>query len=118
MRSPSQPVATHKTVKPEEIELAKASLVRAFPGWFETTGETVNILAEIPVYNLGLNYYPEYAKRVEAVNDVVIKAVAMKYLLPEKMIVIAVGDQKVIESGLKSAGVGPVELRNPEGNPK
>lgn len=105
-------------VRPEEIELAKSSLVRAFPSWFETTGQTVNILSEIPVYNLGLNYYPEYAKKVEAVNDAAIKGVAKKYLLPEKMIVIAVGDQKVIEGGLKAAGAGPVEIRDPDGNPQ
>jgi zinc protease len=50
------------------------------------------------VYNLGLNYYPEYAKRVEAVTEADIRSVAKKYLLPERMIVIAVGDRKVIEA--------------------
>ena len=35
-----------------------------------------------------------------------IKNVAKKYLRPENMIVIAVGDRKVIESGLKGAGLG------------
>jgi zinc protease len=105
-------------VKPEEIQLAKSSLVRAFPSWFETTTQTVNILSEIPVYNLGLDYYPEYAKKIEAVQEADIKAVAKKYFHPEKMIVIAVGDKKTIESGLKSAGLGPVELRDPDGNLK
>jgi zinc protease len=97
-----------------EIELAKSSLVRAFPSWFETTAQTVNILSEIPVYNLGLTYYPEYAKKVEAVNEKNIKDVAMKYVRPENMIVIAVGDRKTIESGLKTAGLGPVEVRDPD----
>ncbi|HET9943512.1 MAG TPA: pitrilysin family protein, partial [Terriglobia bacterium] len=55
-------------VRPEEIELAKSSLVRSFPSWFETTGQTVDILSEIPVYNLGLDYYEQYAKKVEAVG--------------------------------------------------
>jgi zinc protease len=105
-------------VKPEEIERAKSSLVRAFPSWFETTSQTVSILSEIPVYNLGLNYYPEYAKKVEAVNEANIKTVAKKYLHPEQMIVIAVGDKKTIESGLKNAGLGPVEVEDPDGNPK
>ena len=105
-------------VTPDEIDRAKSSLVRAFPSWFETTSQTVNILSEIPVYGLGLDYYPQYAKKVEAVNEGQIKDVAKKYLLPERIIVIAVGDRKVIESGLKSAGLGPVELRDPDGNPK
>jgi zinc protease len=105
-------------VKPEEIMLAKSSLVRSFPSWFETTSQTVNILSEIPVYGLSLGYYPEYAKKVEAVTEADIKNVAKKYLRPENMIVIAVGDRKVIEGGLKGAGLGSIEIRDVNGNVK
>ena len=105
-------------VKPEEIALAKSSLVRAFPSWFETTSQTVNILSEIPVYGLGLDYYPEYAKKVEAVMEPDIKNVAKKYLKPESMIVIAVGDRKTIEGGLKKAGLGNIEIWDANGNVK
>jgi zinc protease len=105
-------------VRPEEIMLAKSSLVRSFPSWFETTSQTVNILSEIPVYGLGLGYYAEYAKKVEAVTEAEIQNVAKKYLKPENMIVIAVGDRKVIESGLKSAGLGNIEIRDTDGNVK
>jgi zinc protease len=105
-------------VKPEEIQLAKSSLVRSFPSWFETTSQTVNILSEIPVYNLGLDYYPEYAKKVQTVMEMDIQAVAKKYLRSENMIVVAVGDRKAIESGLKSAGLGDIEIRDPDGNVK
>ena len=98
--------------------LAKSSLVRSFPSWFETTSQTVNILSEIPVYGLSLGYYPEYAKKVEAVTEADIKNVAKKYLRPENMIVIAVGDRKIIEGGLKGAGLGSIEIRDVNGNVK
>jgi zinc protease len=105
-------------VKPEEIALAKSSLVRSFPSWFETTSQTVNIISEIPVYNLGLDYYPEYAKKIDAVTEADIQNVAKKYLVPANMIVIAVGDRKAIESGLKSGGLGDLEIQDADGNPK
>jgi zinc protease len=105
-------------IKPQEIQLAKSSLVRSFPSWFETTGQTVNILSEIPVYNLGLDYYSEYAKKIEAVTESDIQNVARKYLLTNNMIVIAVGDRKTIETGLKSGGFGDIELRDADGNVK
>jgi len=104
-------------IKPEEIQLAKSSLVRSFPSWFETTSQTVNILSEIPVYNLGLDYYPEYAKKIDAVTEADIQNVAKKYLLANNMIVIAVGDRKTIEPGLRS-GFGDIELRDADGNVK
>jgi zinc protease len=105
-------------VKPEEIALAKSSLVRSFPSWFETTGDTVNILSEIPVYDLGLGYYPEYANKIDAVMEADIQNVAKKYLIGDKTIVIAVGDRKAIESGLKAGGFGDLEFRDADGNPK
>jgi zinc protease len=91
-------------VKPEEIRLAKSSLIRAFPSWFETTSDTVNILSEIPIYNLGLDYYSNYVKKIDGTTEADIQNVAKKYLLPEKTIVIAVGDRKTIEPGLKEFG--------------
>jgi zinc protease len=103
-------------VKPEEIRLAKSSLVRSFPSWFETTGQTVNILSEIPVYNLGLDYYPQYAKQIDAITEADVQNVAKKYLFSANMIVIAVGDRKAIEPGLKSGGFGDIEVRDKNGN--
>ena len=74
------------------------------------------MLSDIPVYNLGLEYYPEYTRRVEAVTETEIKDVAKKYLRPDEMIVIAVGDRSVIESGLRGLGFGSVEILDSEGN--
>ena len=92
--------------------------MRSLPSSFETTSDTVSMLSDIPIYNLGLGYYAEYSKRVEAVTPENVKEVAKKYLLPEKMLVVAVGDRKVIEGGLKDLGLGDVELRDSDGNVK
>ena len=105
-------------VMPEELSLAKSTLVRSFSGAFETTSQTVGVLSDIPVYGLSLGYFPEYAKRVQAVTEADVKNVAKKYLLRDKLVVIAVGDRKAIESGLKGAGLGQVEIRDKDGNLK
>jgi zinc protease len=105
-------------VKTEEIMLAKSTLVRALPSSFETTSSTVDMLSEIPAYNLPLDYYEQYAKKVEAVSEMDVTAVAKKYLSSDNMIIVAVGDRKVIESGLKALKLGDVEVRDSDGNPK
>jgi len=105
-------------VTEQEMTLAKSSLVRSLPSAFETTSDTVGMLSDIPIYNLGLTYYAEYSKKVEAVTPAQVQEVAKKYLLPDKMLVVAVGDQKVIEGGLKELGLGDVELRDADGNVK
>jgi zinc protease len=105
-------------IRPEEIMLVKSTLVRALPSWFETTSSTVGMLSDIPAYNLGLNYYQEYVKKVEAVTEQDIRSVAKKYLLPEKMLIVAVGDRKTIEGGLRALKLGEVEIRDADGNLK
>jgi zinc protease len=105
-------------VTEQEMTLAKSSLVGALPSAFETTSDTVGMLSDIPVYNLGLNYYAEYSKKVEAVGPEKVQEVAKKYLVPDNMLVVAVGDQKSIENGLKALGLGEVELRDADGNVK
>ena len=44
-------------------------------------------------------------------------AVSKKYLVPANMVVVAVGDRKVIEPELAKLGVGKVEIRDTEGRP-
>jgi zinc protease len=105
-------------VTEQEMTLAKSSLVGSLPSAFETTSDTVGMLSDIPVYNLGLSYYAEYSKKVEAVTPEKVQEVAKKYLLADQMLVVAVGDQKVIEGGLKELGLGDVELRDADGNVK
>jgi hypothetical protein len=54
---------------------------------------------------------------VNAVTTDQTLAVSKKYLVPANMVVVAVGDRKVIEPGLAKLGVGKVEIRDTEGRP-
>jgi zinc protease len=102
----------------EEMTLAKSSLVRALPGRFETTMGVVRMYYEIPVYKLPLDYYSQYSSRVSAVTAADVQEVAKKYLTPEELLIVAVGDRNAIERGLKRLGWSPLELRDAEGNVK
>ena len=103
-------------VTEQEMTLAKSSLVRALPSSFETTLDTVGMLSDIPVYNLGPYLLREFSKKVDAVTDAEVKSLAKKYLVPDKMLVVAVGDRKVIEGGLKGIGKTGVQMRDADGN--
>jgi zinc protease len=41
--------------------------------------------------------------------------VALRYLQPPRLIVVAVGDRKVIEPELRKLNLGPIEVRDPQG---
>jgi len=102
-------------VSEDEMKLAKQLLVGALPSRFQTTEQTVGALADVVAYDLGLNYYSEYARRVSAVSIAQVQDMSKKYLIPQKLIVIAVGDRKKIEPELKALGLGEIQLRDAEG---
>ena len=62
------------------------------PASSRRTSRTVGALSAIFVYGLPLNYYSTLPRQISAVTAKDIQSVAAKYLVPEKMVVVAVGD--------------------------
>ena len=69
------------------------------------------------IYDLGLDYYTKYAQDVNRVTTDQTLAVSKRYLVPANMVVVAVGDRKVIEPELAKLNVAKVEIRDAEGRP-
>ena len=99
----------------DEMRMAKESLTRSLPGGFQTSGGAVGNYSEVYVYNLGLDYFAKYPPLVNTVTAQGALAVAKKYLVPERLVIIAVGDRALIEPELKKLGVAPVEIRDADG---
>ncbi|HYN09438.1 MAG TPA: pitrilysin family protein [Vicinamibacterales bacterium] len=107
---------TTTPMTPEELTMAKDSIVRALPSDFETSAGTAGSLANLYIYDLGLDYYTKLPSQVSAVTADTALAAAKKHLVPDKMIVVAVGDRAKIEPGLKKLNLGGVETRRADGS--
>jgi zinc protease len=101
----------------DELKTAKDAYARSLPGYFETTAQTVASLRDIFVYNLPLDYYRQLPARIDAVTAADIRRVAEKYLTPNSMVIVAVGDRSKIEAELKKLNLGAIEVRDLEGKP-
>ena len=102
---------------PDELALAKDSISHSLPGYFETTPQTAAAIGNIFVYNLPMDYYRTLPGRIDTVSAADVQRVAQQYLWPENMVVVAVGDRKKIEPGLKGLDLGSIEARDLEGKP-
>jgi zinc protease len=89
-------------VSPAELEAAKQSIVRGFPRGFETPDQIANGLELIVTYDLPDSYFNSYIERVQAVTLEDINRVANRYLQPDRMAVVIVGDRSKIEQGLRT----------------
>jgi zinc protease len=103
-------------VTPRELEDNKQALIRRFPSGFETVGQISGQLSNLVIYNLPDTTFNEYISKVNAVSLADVNRVANKYLTPDKMAIIIVGDRKTVESGLKQLNY-PITLLDTEGNP-
>jgi zinc protease len=105
-------------VTESELEANKQSLIRSFPGNFETNGQISNQLGALFTYGLPETYFNDYITKVNAVTVEEVNRVANKYLTPDKMAIVIVGDKAVIEPKLKEIDVlgKTVRLLDAEGN--
>jgi len=102
-------------VSAEELKIAKDSFARSLPGLFETTGQAAASIGQLFIYDLPLDYYRTLPGQIDAVTVADVRRAAEKYLLPESMVIVAVGDRSKIEPELLKLNLGKVEARGLDG---
>ena len=105
-----------RPITQQELEVNKQSFIRRFPAGFETVGGISNQLANLVTYGLPDSYFNDYIANINNVTIQDVNRVANKYLDPDKMAIVIVGDRKLIEPGLKELG-RPINFIDTEGNP-
>jgi zinc protease len=104
-------------MKTEELARAKDARTQSLPAGFQTSQAAAASIAQLFIYDLGLDYYSHVAERVSAVSTDEALAAAKKYLVPERMVIVAVGDRAKIEPELRKLNIAPVEVVTPDGKP-
>jgi zinc protease len=92
-----------------ELRMAKDNIIRSLPGNFESARGVNGQLSDLWSFGLPVDYYTKLPAQIEAVTSADAQAAAAKYVHPENLLVIAVGDKSKIETGLKDLKLGPVE---------
>jgi zinc protease len=100
----------------EELATAKDSISRSLPGLFETTPQAASSIGQLFVYDLPLDYYRTLPESIDNVTAADVKHMAQKYLKPDEMTVVVVGEIKKIKSQLGKLKLGPTEIRDENGN--
>ena len=101
---------------PEEMKLAKDSITRSMPGRFERGTDAAGTFAELFTYDLPLDYFSKFPGAIDAVTPEQAQAMAQKYIHPEKVVVVAVGDRAKIAEEMKKLNLGKTEIRDTDGH--
>jgi zinc protease len=99
-----------KPIPADELARAKSYVALRYPGGFEATSDMSRRLEDALVYRLPDDYFSKYVQNIQAVTAADVQRVAQKYVQPGKFAVMVVGDQKVIEAGIRSLNLGPIKV--------
>jgi zinc protease len=99
-----------KPIPGEELQKAKNYVAYGFPAEFETSSDLARKVEEQVVYSLPEEYFPSFVRAVTQVGNPDVQKAAARYIQPDKFAVVIVGDQKVIEPGIRALNLGPVEV--------
>ncbi len=101
----------------DELRLAKESIARTLPAYFQSTASTAATFGQLYLLDLPPDYYQGLPARLESITADQVAEVTKKHLRPGDMKVIAVGDRAKIEGQLAALKLGPIGHRTLEGEP-
>ena len=102
-------------VSAEEMEAAKGYLVGSFPIGVQTAEQVAGQVAIIRMLGLPVEDLLQRRERVAAVTVDDVRRVAARYLRPDSLTVVVVGDAARVMAGLER--IAPVEMLDLEGRP-
>jgi zinc protease len=102
-------------VPAKDLDNAKKAIVGSFALLLESPGAILSNYIDRYMYKLPVDYWDTYATKIEAVTPADIQRVARVYWAPDRLQIVAVGDQAVVEPALKK--LGEVKIYDADGKP-
>lgn len=88
-----------------ELDLARAALTRGYARNFETAEQVARALAQLELFGLPDRYYEDFPGRIDAVGSDGVTRAAARWLQPDAMITVVVGDRERLEPDLQTLGL-------------
>ncbi len=105
-----------KPATTEELARLVSSKTNSLPGEFETAGSVLGSMLSNERFGRDHDYVPGLKEKYEALEIDAVQAAAQAAMKPEKLAWVIVGDRAKIEAGVRSLGLGEVEVWDADGN--
>ena len=103
-------IAGERPATPEEVAIAFASLSKGYPRGFETAGQVARSVGQLALHNLPDSYFEDFVPRLARITADDVSAAARRYLVPDRMTTLIVGDLDKIHGSLPGLGLGPHQI--------
>lgn len=110
-------IAGAKPISEEELKDEQSNATLALPGQFETVQQLSGAYGNILEYGLPEDYYNTFTQKALALTPDGANEIARKYIVPDHLVWVVVGDMSKVESGIRELNIGEVHKINADGNP-
>ncbi|MBI3981900.1 MAG: insulinase family protein [Gemmatimonadetes bacterium] len=108
-------IRADKPVTADELGMAQAGLTLTLPGQWETMGAVLGSVNEIVQYGLPDTHFDTYAQRVRALKTSDVNALAQRFVQPDQLVWVIVGDRSKIEAGIRELNLGEIKIIDADG---
>lgn len=98
----------------QELEYTKNALRQSDALSYQTSFQKAQFLSQIERFNLPKNYVAEQTEVLNSLTEQEIDALAKKMMDIDKMVIVVVGDEELIQKGLKDLGWGKLKTIDPD----
>jgi len=102
--------AIREGVTDEEVDRARNYLAMGFPAGFQSVSGIAGQLGDVVAYGLPVDDFNHYTRRVLAVTKRDVERVARKYIDPENLVIVVVGDRARIEEQIRAENLGEIRF--------
>ena len=106
-------IAGERPVAGEEFRNIQQGVVARLPGRFETLNALEDAAGDVVAFGYPESYFADYAKNVQALAEANLANAAGRFIRPDELVWIVIGDRKRIEAELRALKMGEVEILEP-----
>jgi zinc protease len=106
-----------KPITEEELKDEQSNTTLGLPGSFETVQQLSGAYGNILEYGLPEEYYDTFTQKVLALTPENANEISKKYILPDHLLWVVVGDMGKVESGIRQLNLGEVHKIDADGKP-
>jgi zinc protease len=110
-------IAGEKPITAEELKDEQSNDTLGLPGTFETVQQLSGAYGTILQYGLPEDYYNTFTQKALALTPESANETAKKYILPDHLVWVVVGDMSKVEPGIRELNLGEVHKIDADGNP-
>jgi predicted Zn-dependent peptidase len=105
----------HEPVVADDLEAVKNYLIEVFPRGFSSATATANLFATDELTGRPMDFWNTYRDRVKAVTVADVHRAAQQHLMPDRLVILAVGDVEAMRKGDADHPTYSLEAQAPAG---